>query len=241
MYKHVRCHGLLGTYDDGLAWLKKPEHLERPKCILWLGSSIGNLDRKEAAHFLSQFSPILRAQDTMLIGIDACKDKDKVFHAYNDKDGKTHDFILNGLLRANTIMGQEIFRKDFWKVIGEYDEEAGRHQAFVVPLKDVAVGTAVIRAGEKVRIEESYKYSLPQSAELWDNAGLVPKARFGNRVNQYRRSSYGSPFRLKRMLSFARNAHTYGHQFQTFLSLLTLSEPLLNTLSLEVNQLPRSG
>ena len=40
-FKHVRCHGLHGTYDDGLAWLKLPENSSRPKCVLSLGSSIG--------------------------------------------------------------------------------------------------------------------------------------------------------------------------------------------------------
>lgn len=38
---HVRCHGLLGTYDDGLSWLKLPETAKRPKCVMSLGSSIG--------------------------------------------------------------------------------------------------------------------------------------------------------------------------------------------------------
>jgi uncharacterized SAM-dependent methyltransferase len=40
-FRHVRCHGLHGTYDDGLAWLKASRNASRPKCILSLGSSIG--------------------------------------------------------------------------------------------------------------------------------------------------------------------------------------------------------
>lgn len=40
-FKHVRCHGLWGTYDDGREWLQSPSILTRPKCILSLGSSIG--------------------------------------------------------------------------------------------------------------------------------------------------------------------------------------------------------
>lgn len=38
---HVKCHGLHGTYDDGLDWLKMPETAKRPKCVMSLGSSIG--------------------------------------------------------------------------------------------------------------------------------------------------------------------------------------------------------
>ena len=40
-FKHVRCHGLLGTYEDGLDWLKLPQNRSRPKCVMSLGSSIG--------------------------------------------------------------------------------------------------------------------------------------------------------------------------------------------------------
>ena len=40
-FKHVRCHGLLGTYEDGLDWLKLPQNKSRPKCVMSLGSSIG--------------------------------------------------------------------------------------------------------------------------------------------------------------------------------------------------------
>lgn len=42
-YKHVRAHGLLGTYDDGQAWLKNPAIASRQKCIMSLGSSVGEL------------------------------------------------------------------------------------------------------------------------------------------------------------------------------------------------------
>ncbi len=112
IYKHVRCHGLLGTYEDGLAWLKKSANLAKPKCILWMGSSIGNLDRTEAAQFLKGFSEVLQGQDSMLIGIDACQESDKVYHAYNDTRGVTHEFILNGLMHANKLMGKEVFRKE---------------------------------------------------------------------------------------------------------------------------------
>jgi uncharacterized SAM-dependent methyltransferase len=40
-YEYVKCRGLLGTYDDGRDWLKKASNKERAKCIMHLGSSIG--------------------------------------------------------------------------------------------------------------------------------------------------------------------------------------------------------
>ena len=188
LYRHVHCYGLLGTYDDGLAWLSKPENFKMPKCIMWMGSSIGNFNRNEAAAFLKSYSEVLKPTDKMLIAIDACQDSEKVFHAYNDKEGKTHEFVLNGLMNANKLLGKEAFRKDEWKVIGEYDADAGRHQAFVSPVQDVTIERISIKAGEKIRIEESYKTSLLQSTDLWRDAGLALQARFGNRIDQYRTS-----------------------------------------------------
>lgn len=41
-FQHVRCHGLLGTYDDGREWLLSPAHSAKRKCVLHMGSSIGN-------------------------------------------------------------------------------------------------------------------------------------------------------------------------------------------------------
>lgn len=206
LYQHVKCHGLFGTYDDGLAWLQQPCNVDRPKCILWLGSSIGNLDRTEAASFLRSFISILHGSDTMLIGIDACQDADKVFHGYNDRLGKTHDFVLNGLIHANRLLGKNTFKLEDWQVIGEYDATAGRHHAFYSPHRDVEVEGVVIRAGERVRIEESYKYSAAQSASLWQEAGLIPRERFGDASGEYSRSIFVMHDSLD---SHATHPHSY--------------------------------
>lgn len=73
-YKHVKCFGLHGTYDDALEWLKSPAIEAKPKTILWLGSSLGNFKRHEVPPFLAGFGEVLQTGDTMLIGIDSCKD-----------------------------------------------------------------------------------------------------------------------------------------------------------------------
>lgn len=128
VYRYVQCFGLLGTYDDGLAWL---ETMQDQKCILWLGSSVGNLTRMEAAEFLRGFSKRLRGRDSMIIGIDACQDANRIFRAYNN--GKTQEFTLNGLSHANKLMGYTTFNLQDFSAIGEYDPQAGRHQAFLCP------------------------------------------------------------------------------------------------------------
>src|SRR5688572_32569077 len=60
-------------------------------------------------------------------------------------------FILNGLVHANILYDEEIFHIPDWRVIGEYvyDEDGGRHQAFVSPTRDVEVLGHLIRANER--------------------------------------------------------------------------------------------
>jgi uncharacterized SAM-dependent methyltransferase len=42
VFQHVRCHGLLGTYEDGREWLTSPSISAKHRCVLHMGSSIGN-------------------------------------------------------------------------------------------------------------------------------------------------------------------------------------------------------
>jgi EasF-like predicted methyltransferase len=184
-FKHVKCHGLHGTYDDGLVWLKGPNVSSKPKVVLSLGSSIGNFPREEVAPFLAAYSKTLSKGDQMIIGIDACKDHDRVYHAYNDRNGVTHAFIANGLKHANRVLGSEVFKQEEWKVIGEFNEKEGRHQAFVSPVKDVQIEGVTVQKGEKIRIEHSYKYSEEETAQLWKDAGLAQGVRWTNKQGNY--------------------------------------------------------
>ena len=101
-YTYVKCHGLLGTYDDGLDWLKAPDNSAKPKCVLWMGSSIGNLNREEAVDFLRSYSTVLGNKDTMIIGMDACQDEARVLLAYNDL-GKYLELALLGSTESRDL------------------------------------------------------------------------------------------------------------------------------------------
>jgi uncharacterized SAM-dependent methyltransferase len=153
-----------------------------------MGSSIGNFTRHDAAKFLSNFATVLAPGDTLLIGIDACKDSNKVYHAYNDREGITHRFILNGLEHANRLLGVNSFDIDHWYVIGEYDRTAGRHHAFVSPDCDVTIDGVFIRKDELIRIEDSYKWSSEETEQLWGAAGLAEGAKWPNSIGDYGKS-----------------------------------------------------
>lgn len=84
-------------------------------------------------------------------------------------------FILNGLVNANQILGEEVFNVEDWRVIGEYvyDDEGGRHQAFYSPVHDAVIFGETIKAHERIQVEQSLKYSQPAATKLWNTAGLT--------------------------------------------------------------------
>ncbi|KAJ9235084.1 hypothetical protein DTO207G8_8919 [Paecilomyces variotii] len=184
-YAHVRFHGLHGTYDDALTWLKNPDNRKQPTCVLSMGSSIGNFSRDGAAAFLRGFSELLGPSDSMLIGLDACKVPEKVYRAYNDREGITHKFYMNGLVHANVVLGVDAFKLGQWQIVSAYDENEGRHRAFYSPAQDVSINGTKLRKGEKIIIEEAFKYSAEESEELWRKAGLIPVTAFGSSSDEY--------------------------------------------------------
>lgn len=81
---------------------------------------------------------------------------------------------MNGLCQANKILREDVFRTEDWKVIGEYvyDAQGGRHQAFYSPLCDVDYKDIHFKAGERVQVEQSLKYSTEEAVNLWRTSGL---------------------------------------------------------------------
>lgn len=121
-------------------------------------------------------------------------------HQHEDSQGVTHKyaphslsshahwliswprFILNGLAHANRLFKRDIFNLEDWRVIGEYvydsNEQGGRHQAFLSPLRDVDILGHRIRRGERIKIEQSLKYTNASSQKLWALAGLEETERW---------------------------------------------------------------
>ncbi|KAM0157134.1 hypothetical protein ACHAQE_006114 [Botrytis cinerea] len=205
-FRYVKCHGLHGTYDDGLAWLKLPENSSRPKCVVSMGSSIGNFQRHDASAFLKSFAEVLSPSDMFLIAIDATSNPEKIYHAYNDKKGVTHKFVLNGLIQANKILGENVFDIADWTVIGEYvyDMQGGRHQAFYSPTRDIVIKDVLVKAGERVKIEVSLKYSQEETAKLVKDAGMTEAQKWSASTDEY-----NLHLLLKSTMAFDSNPDVY--------------------------------
>lgn len=184
-YNFVRCYGLYGTYDDAVTWLDKPAFKEKPRCVMSLGSSLGNFSTPEATSFLKCFAEKLTENDSMLLGMDSCTNGKKVYKAYNDSEGVTREFYLDILNNMNVVLKCNAFRRDEWDVIGEYDERTSTHTAYLVPKVNISLGKLHLKKGERVFLERAVKYKLDDFYELCRKASLVPSAQFGNTSNDY--------------------------------------------------------
>ncbi|KAK6860772.1 hypothetical protein PG995_004408 [Apiospora arundinis] len=197
-FRHVRCHGLHGTYDDGRSWIARPENAGKPICVISLGSTVGSFAPAEVAVFLKTWAETVKstgsgsggnmaASSRILLGLDGCKDGGRVFEAYNDPRGVNKRFVLNALDNTNSYLGHEAFDARDWTVRGVWDAIAKRHVQYLVPLVDVDVTflqddkqqqqqqpeTVTVRAGEKVQLVSSYKFDDEVKHRLWEESGLT--------------------------------------------------------------------
>ncbi|KAJ9644932.1 hypothetical protein H2204_001394 [Knufia peltigerae] len=184
-YQYVTFRALHGTYDDALDWLKKVRKDDRSTCVMTMGSSIGNFTRESAARFLANFKAALTSSDFILVGVDGCQQPDRVYRAYNDTPKVTEKFYRNGLSHANAILGYDAFKQDEWQIEGLYDEKLNKHQASYVALTDINTGNFSFRKGEKIHLEDAFKYSVAESDEMFHRAGLIPQMAYSNSTNDY--------------------------------------------------------
>ncbi|CEH17507.1 hypothetical protein CBOM_03925 [Ceraceosorus bombacis] len=181
----VALNGIWATYDQGLEYVgqgglaPKQGQKEGQRCFLWLGSSCGNLDRRELADFLHASSEkALRPGDSLLISIDRRNKPEDVAAAYHDANGTTEKFILEGLVHANRVLGKDVFQNGAWRYHDRYNELEGRHESYYQSTKAQTLNVpgeaeAIhIEEGELILVEVSYKHSELEIHDVLDQAGL---------------------------------------------------------------------
>jgi len=148
------------------------------KLVLFLGSSIGNFELKEARSLLGSVRKKLHTNDLLLVGFDLQKDESVLNAAYNDNAGITAKFNLNLLTRINRELDGNLELGKF-EHHAFYSPEQQRMEMHLVSKTDQqlyigALGkTFSIRKGESIHTENSYKYTLNQIAALADDCGFT--------------------------------------------------------------------
>lgn len=175
MFPSLEGGGIVAEYFDGLQWLNRLTG--RRNLVLFLGSNLGNFDKRRAQVFLHNLWNALNPGDLVVIGFDLKKDIDIMIRAYNDSQGITAAFNLNLLRRINRELGGEFDPRHF-RFYSTYDVFSGAIESYVVSLREQSVRVREIgqtfefRAWEPIHTEYSYKYLESDIRELAVETGF---------------------------------------------------------------------
>lgn len=141
------------------------------------GSTIGNLNPDEALAFLSLWSGRLGAGALLLIGVDLRKSAAVLEPAYDDSQGVTAAFSLNLLERINRELDGDFDLSGF-RHEARWMEDEGRVAIHLVSRRDqtahVAGQAFDFAEGERIHVEDSWKYALPGFIALAQAARFDP-------------------------------------------------------------------
>jgi len=156
-------HPLVQSYLDGMANATAQRRPGESFLVLFLGSTIGNFERKCALEFLHDLRRVLAPGDMLLMGADLVKDPQRMLIAYDDPTGVTGAFNLNLLGRINRELGADFQLRDF-EHQARWNEEQRRVEMHLRSRFDQTAFIAQVnvtvrfRAGETIWTESSHKF-----------------------------------------------------------------------------------
>jgi L-histidine N-alpha-methyltransferase len=172
-YPGLTVYGLVGDFTSHLGFIPR---LGR-RLVVFLGSTIGNLEGEERSAFLGEVRSLLDPGDTFLCGFDLVKDRAELVAAYDDSAGVTAAFNRNVLRVVNRELGAD-FDVDAYAHVALYDSEhdriemhlrAQRPQTVTIPGARMRVDLA---GGETIRTEISAKFTRASVEGLFAEASM---------------------------------------------------------------------
>lgn len=177
----VDAHPVQATYAAALRSLAAGAE---PKLVLFLGSSIGNLEHEAALSFLRELRDVLRPEDHVLVGFDLVKPLPVLQAAYDDPQGVTRAFNLNLLARMNRELSAT-FDLSAFRHLATWDPVRPAMESWLESLRDqeVRVGARAFRfaRGERIHTEISCKYTAAQLDAFAAGAGFREVRRLTDR------------------------------------------------------------
>ena len=175
-YAGVEVLGVVGDFNEHLGAI--PDGGRR--MVVFLGGTIGNLHPPQRAHFLASLAAAMAPGDTLLLGTDLVKERDRLVAAYDDDAGVTAAFNKNLLDVLNRELDGD-FDPEQFDHVARFDEDGSfiemrlrsrADQRVVLGALDLQVDFA---DGEDLRTEISTKFRPEQVREELLGAGLVPQ------------------------------------------------------------------
>jgi len=149
--------------------------------LLFLGSSIGNIERTCVVEFLRSVRFHLREGDFFLIGADLIKNVNRTLAAYDDATGVTAAFNLNLLGRINRELDANFDLKSFAHDV-RWNHVERRIEMHLVSAREQIVYSGVLdmsfhfRAGETIWTESSHKFTQDELITYARESGFEERA-----------------------------------------------------------------
>jgi L-histidine N-alpha-methyltransferase len=166
-------HGVVADFMKQLNLI--PKGLKRFFCFL--GSTVGNLSKRDACGFFCNLGDVMRTGDMLLLGADMVKKKDVLEKAYNDSEGVTAEFNLNILNVVNNIASTN-FYPDAFEHVAFFNEEFSRIEMHLKAKEALEVESPllkekiIIKRGETIHTENSHKFTREYIKDFALAAGL---------------------------------------------------------------------
>jgi dimethylhistidine N-methyltransferase len=169
------------TPGDGYSFHLDPAARSERRLVLYIGSSIGNFEPREAAELLQRMRAALKTGDSFLLGVDLVKKDSILLAAYDDLAGVTAAFNRNVLARLNRELDAD-FDLNAFAHRPLWNAAASRVEMHLVSraAQRVRLGALNVEVdfaqGETIHTENSYKYRPGQAETLLAEAGFAPAA-----------------------------------------------------------------
>jgi L-histidine N-alpha-methyltransferase len=160
LFPNLTINGLVADFINQLQYIPS----KRERLFLFLGSTIGNFTSDISTSFLNNLSSTMNSGDSFLLGVDLVKPKNILHNAYNDKKGITAEFNKNILSVINNTINSN-FNIDDFEHKAFFNEIESRIEMHLIAKKEIIIKTPfhdseiVIKKGENIHTENSYKYS----------------------------------------------------------------------------------
>jgi L-histidine N-alpha-methyltransferase len=159
-------HGVVGDFRRHLPQLLDAS-AGAARMIVFLGGTIGNLNRTERHDFFTTMRAGMTTDDTLLIGTDLVKAPERLVAAYDDSAGVTAAFNLNVLTVLNRELGGDIKIGDFshhvvWnEMYGRIEMRLAAKESLAFHLDELDL-TVFFAEGEELLTEISCKFTPDQ-------------------------------------------------------------------------------
>lgn len=177
LYPKLKLCGLAGTYEQALAQLP-PAELDN-RMLIFLGSTIGNLNATECEQFLTLVQQALQPGEFFLLGVDLQKDPAIIEAAYNDAQGVTAAFNLNLLSHLNQRFAANFDLNQFqhWAFYNTDQHQIEMHLRSLTQQTVMLDGLKFqtqLAPEETIRTEISRKFHLPTLIALLETHAFAP-------------------------------------------------------------------